>query len=71
MLPIGMGAPLPGRIPWRDVMAWADRHGHAGDTEIELLDECIIAMDDVYLPIAIKQRQEADRRNGNAPRRHR
>lgn len=35
----------PGRIPWRDVMAWADRYGD----DAGLLDHFIMAMDTEYL----------------------
>lgn len=41
------GEPVPGRIPWRDVMAWADRHG-LNDAEAELLDYGIQVLDDAY-----------------------
>lgn len=41
------GEPIPGRIPWRLVMEWADRHG-LNDTEAELLDYGIQVLDDAY-----------------------
>lgn len=39
---------VPCRIPWRDIIAWADYHGMSED-DTSFLDHCIRAMDDVYL----------------------
>lgn len=44
----GMGAVSPGRIPWRDVLAWSEFHGHSPET-FEFLDRCIRIMDGTYL----------------------
>lgn len=40
-----MSAPVPGRIPWRDVLAWATAH----DEDLEMLDHLVRALDDEYL----------------------
>jgi len=44
----GMGPPIPGRIPFRDVWAWCEFHGLPGD-DVALFDRCLRAMDTVYL----------------------
>lgn len=52
----GFAAPLggmtirsvPGRIPWTAVRAWCRHHGHGAD-DMEMLEGCIAALDDVYL----------------------
>lgn len=41
----GMAAPIPGRIPWRDITEWAERHG----ADLEFLDHCITEMDAEFL----------------------
>ena len=63
MHPVGMGAPFPGRIPWRDVTAWADRNG-CGEAETEALDAVIQALDEIYIT------HEADRRDRESRHRH-
>lgn len=69
-----MGAPVPGPIPWRDVMHWADRQGY-GEAETTLLDTAIQALDGVWLEHEAKQRTEQAKReaakNANAPHRRR
>jgi hypothetical protein len=47
MLPRMEGEPVPGRIPWALVMAWADRHGLT-DAEAELLDFGVQVLDDAF-----------------------
>lgn len=42
----GMGPPVPGRIPFRDMVLWCDRHGF---DDLDLLRRCFTAMDQVYL----------------------
>ena len=41
----GLGPPVPGRIPWRDVALWADRNC----VDIAELDVVIFEMDTAYL----------------------
>lgn len=41
----GMGAPIPGRIPWHAVAEWAAFH----DQDVVLLDKAVVAMDTVWL----------------------
>jgi hypothetical protein len=43
----GMDAPVPGRIPWAVVRAWADAHGMTNE-EAEHLDRYLVPMDEVY-----------------------
>lgn len=38
---------MPGRIPWRVVMEWADRNGF-GQDDADLLDACIQRMDEIF-----------------------
>lgn len=61
MHPVGMGAPAPGPIPWRDVMAWADREGH-GEEQAALLDTVVQALDAIWLEHDAKQRAEQVKR---------
>lgn len=68
MLPVGMGAPMPGPIPWRDVMAWADRHGYS-EAEAELLDAAIQALDGIYLEHEAARRAKEAPPRANAPKR--
>ena len=42
------GVPVPGKIAWRDVVAWADRNG-LDPWHAELLDHGIQALDAAYL----------------------
>jgi hypothetical protein len=41
-------APVPGKISYRDVMLWAERHG-LGDDDAELLDFGVQVLDAEYL----------------------
>jgi hypothetical protein len=41
----GMGPPIPGRIPWQSVAAWAAHHGQ----DAWVLDKAVVAMDTVFL----------------------
>lgn len=62
----GMGPPVPSPIPWRDVMAWADRHPHL---DPELLSVVVAEMDETFLghwtevarADAERQRRESER----------
>lgn len=47
-IPVGMGASVPGRIPWLAVDAWARRYGISGD-QFEFLLICLEAMDLEYM----------------------
>ncbi len=67
MLPVGMGAPIPGPIPWRDVMAWADRHGY-GEVEAELLDTAVMALDRVFLEYDAERRKRESQRGKSSHR---
>lgn len=70
MHPVGMGAPIPAPIPWRDVIAWADRQGY-GETEADLLDAVIQALDAVWLDHeATRRAKEQPPRANPAHRRH-
>lgn len=42
-----MAPARPGRIPWRDLLAWAEVHGMTRD-EFDFLDRCVCAMDDSF-----------------------
>lgn len=44
----GMGPSVPGRIPWSVVRLWC-RHNHLKRGEMDMLDTCFAAMDEVYL----------------------
>lgn len=44
----GSGRLLPGRIPWRDVMAWADRQ-HLSAEHAEFLDYGIGILEAAYM----------------------
>jgi hypothetical protein len=52
----GVGMPMggtiiksrPRRIPWTAVRAWSRHHRHSPD-DMELLDHCLMAMDEEYL----------------------
>jgi hypothetical protein len=43
-----MGPLFPGRIPWRDVKAWAEYHDLNADG-FDFLDFCIREMDNVFI----------------------
>lgn len=47
LIPIGMGASMPGKIPWLAIDRWARRHGIAGG-DFEFLLSCLSAMDEEY-----------------------
>lgn len=74
MHPVGMGAPVPGPIPWRDVMAWSDREG-LGEEQAALLDTVVQALDAIWLEHDGRQRAEQIRRekagHAHAPHRRR
>lgn len=40
-----MGSPIPGRISWESVAAWAAHHGQ----DVGFLDKAVVAMDTVFL----------------------
>jgi hypothetical protein len=44
----GMGAPVPGRIPWACIDRWALRHGIEG-TDFDLLLRLMGEMDAIFL----------------------
>jgi hypothetical protein len=54
---------VPGRIPWRDVMLWADRHG-LSDDDAAMLDWGVMILDSAYLDWweADQKRQAESRR---------
>lgn len=54
----GMGAPIPGRIPWRLVMDYAAWHGYPQDMAA-LLDSGIQCLDTVWLEYFETERQRA------------
>ncbi len=41
----GLGAVMPGRIPWQSVRDWAEQHGQ----DLAFLDQAVVAMDTVFL----------------------
>ena len=43
----GLGPMLPGRIPWRDVLAWCEFHDMSGD-DCLFTDELVRRMDTAY-----------------------
>lgn len=47
----GLGPPVPGRIPWRDIDRWCARHG--GD--VAEYSEIFDSMDEVYVRWRIDQ----------------
>lgn len=51
-----MGPAVPGRIPWRDVVAWCERKG--GDPDE--LDVITYAMDTAYLDWHAQSRAKPD-----------
>lgn len=62
----GMGMPMggtviqsrPRRIPWTAVDRWCERYGY-GQDQSDLFDECLMAMDAVYIRWFADRQKEA------------
>lgn len=54
-----MGPPVPGRIPWRDMVLWCEQHRHL---DLDLLAACFTAMDRVFLDQWAEQERQRQQR---------
>lgn len=43
-----MGPPVPGRIPWRDVVAWCEVHGYPAE-DVAFFDHVFGELDAEYM----------------------
>jgi len=54
----GMGPPVPGNIPWRDLRMWADTHDLTRG-QFMMLDICVRKMDEAYRDW-VRERQDRE-----------